>query len=98
VKVRSDHHPITGVHELLRLKPKVLKRLVQPLPEAPDFLRASTGLCGKDRREQPLDLGVKGLNGSVEIAPVVRLDALPHDLHVLRRHRPRSISLRGRAL
>ena len=39
----------------------------------------------------PLDFGMHFSEQSVEIAAVERLDSGPHDLHVLLRHRPRSI-------
>ena len=45
------------------------------------------------KRRVPLDLGVEYLDQGLDVSAVTRLEAAPHDLHVLLRHRPRSISL-----
>ena len=48
---------------------------------------------GKRVEAPPLDVGMRSVEGSIEVTAVERLDRLPDPVHVLLRHRvPRSMS------
>jgi len=83
---KPGRHPVTGVDELLRFQPQLLERLVQPLPEADDLGRPSAGVRPLACGEHPLDLGIKRLDGGVEVTPVVGRNEISGFLDILLRH------------
>lgn len=91
VKAKPDRHEVTGIHEFLRLEPQLLERLVKPLPETLDLLRASARVRPLERGKHPFDLGVEEPDGGVKVAPVVVGDEVTGLDDVLLGHGPRSI-------
>ena len=71
VEAQAGRHALAGVQELLRLQPQLVERLVDPLPEAPDLVRAPAGVGALALGEHPVDLGIEGLHRGVVVAPVV---------------------------
>src|SRR4051794_40394404 len=64
---KPGRHAVTGIDELLRGQPEVVERFVEPLPEAPDLIRTPRGVGALLLGEHPVDLGIKPLDGGVEV-------------------------------
>jgi hypothetical protein len=87
VVAKPGRDAVTGIDELLRVQPQLLERFVKPLPEALDLVGTSARVRPLAPREHPLDLGIKGLHGGVEVTPVVGRDEIAGHVHVLLGHR-----------
>src|SRR5829696_243788 len=89
----EGYNLVPCIDQLLGLHPALLERLL-PLAvvvaqrvgalHQPDVIERALG-------RSPVDVRMPELSEPVQAAPVIRGEVLPHDLHVLLRHRPRSI-------
>jgi len=80
------------------LDPEVRKDAEQIPPPLPGAVVPSIGVAlDREDPRNPHDIRMSKREKCVEVAPVESLDAPPVKLHVLLRHRPRSISLRSAA-
>jgi hypothetical protein len=90
--VRDDD--IAGLREVLRLRVELIELSAQRVEELTDARMASIELAADElARRHPLDLGVERPEKGVPVASTERLEGVAYDLHVLLRHRSRSISL-----
>jgi hypothetical protein len=94
-KVAQCEDGVAEVSNLLNTRLKLLEGGVHIRPPLPEALVTVVGLVALNlRRERvPLGLGVRDLQHRLDVAPVVTLEGLMEKLHVLLRHRPRSIAL-----
>jgi hypothetical protein len=86
VVAEPDRHAVTGVDGLLRFERQFVERLVEPFPEAPDLLWASTGVRSLQGGKHPIDLGVEEIDGRVEVTSVVGRYEIHGLVDVLLRH------------
>jgi hypothetical protein len=98
VFVQEHDDVVAGVDELLRVQPALFPRLEILLLEHLDDLGKTVGYAALFEPADgavELDLGIDQLCCLFPVPFQERLEGLPHHFHVLLRHCPRSISLRG---
>ena len=79
--------------QVLGLDSESLPLLEESVHELPDFLGANEhSELGEVRRGDKHDVPVKTVGADAKISVRPAFEHLPHDLHVLLRHRPRSIA------
>src|SRR5262249_37061747 len=77
-----------------QLDPNLAECLKEPLHERPDLAVAPKDACIESEGVGPVEHGIGRvvLEDPVEVSAAERINRAPHDLDVLLRHRPRSIS------
>jgi len=93
----QDNHPVTDIDELLRFHPVLSPNLVFAFEAPSDLVGATEDLAFFNATDRSVLLNARIVERGrpVPIQVLEALERLPHDLHVLLRHRLRSISPSG---
>jgi hypothetical protein len=102
-KPNKRDHAVATVAQLFDFDSDLLPRFDEGLPKAANAFgtvvdSVHTRETLKAIGESPFDLRISEFEQLIEVPPVPGFVAQAHDLHVLLRHRPRSISPKGAAL
>ena len=92
-KAKEHDHLLATVNDLLDIKDDLLPACAELLPELRDAIVSVIGRfeAGKSAGCMPLHLGMERFQPGIKVASVPRYKGGSHDLHILLRHRRRSI-------